>query len=85
MTKDDYISQQAKTILKALIDADYNVGKLPHQHAWEITGQDDDQTHLVLTYIPKPVNAWRLLPHGVSPTHQKIYALIDETLGKFRI
>jgi hypothetical protein len=49
--------------------------------SWEITRADEDWW-VMLTYIPRPAEQWRILPPSSYDPHQpKLYRIIEQTIG----
>jgi hypothetical protein len=80
LTSDDSLTQQGETIAQALLSQGYVAQKLDNQLAWGVS-QTNEDWWMLLTFIPRPVAQWRLLP-AVQDSHQtKLYSIIEQAIG----
>jgi len=79
LTDEPTLTQQGETIARALMQQGYVAQKLESQLAWSVC-QTDADWWMLLTFIPRPVAQWRLLP-ALHDDHQtKLYSIIEQTI-----
>ncbi|PSB22922.1 hypothetical protein C7B61_16490 [filamentous cyanobacterium CCP1] len=61
----------------------YKVKKLEDQIAWEVEQPNSDRW-LLLTFIPRPVDQWRVLPSSTRDQDSEIYAIIEQAIADGR-
>jgi hypothetical protein len=88
LTSDDVLTQQltqqGETIAQALSAQGYVAQKLDNQLAWGVSHTNEDWW-MLLTFIPRPVAQWRLLPAVQDSQQTKIYSIIEQTIGGGRL
>jgi hypothetical protein len=77
---EQYRHFQGTTIAEALLAHGYVANHLGNLQ-WEITRLSDD-FFVVMVFLPRPIEQWRLLPvQADNPHHAEIYRIIAETIG----
>ncbi|WAL59040.1 hypothetical protein [Thermocoleostomius sinensis] len=80
LINDVLLSQQGETIAQALLAQGYAVQKLDDQFAWGVS-QTNEEWWMLLTFIPRPVAQWRLLPAVQDRQQTKLYSIIEQAIG----
>lgn len=80
VTQQDFIAAQGRSIATALQRQGYQTERIDTGVGWKITQPDHDWL-LVLTFLPRPVSQWRLLPASHNPVQSAIYTVIEEAIG----
>jgi hypothetical protein len=80
LNRECYLLMQGNAIATALAQQGYKVNKLENQIAWEVELPDTDRW-LLLTFIPRPVDQWRVLPPARSDQYAEIYEMIERVIG----
>lgn len=79
LNNDPNLTQEGETIARALMQQGYTAQKLESQLAWGVC-QTDEDWWMLLTFVPRPVAQWRLLP-ALHDDHQtKLYSIIEQTI-----
>jgi hypothetical protein len=70
---------QGETIAQALLAQGYVAQKLENQLSWGVS-HTDEEWWLLLTFIPRPVAQWRLLPAVQNEKQTQLYSIIEQTI-----
>lgn len=76
---DPMITTQGESIVNALMQQGYIAQKLEHQLAWGVS-QTDEEWWMLLTFVPRPVAQWRLLPAMHDDNQTRLYSIIEQAL-----
>lgn len=79
LNNDSGLTLQGETIARALTQQGYVAQKLDNQLAWSIC-QTNEDWWLLLTFVPRPVAQWRLLPAVHSEYQSRLYSIIEQTI-----
>lgn len=79
LNNDSGLVLQGETIARALIQQGYIAQKLENQLAWSVC-QTSEDWWLLLTFVPRPVAQWQLLPAMHSEYQSKLYSIIEQTI-----
>lgn len=80
MDSDEFLLRQGEAIINALKQQGYIASRFENKLQWQVT-QPDDDWWLLLTFLPRPVAQWRLLPASYNSTQTAIYSIIEQTIG----
>lgn len=82
MTSDEalVVLGQGETIAQALLAQGYVAQKLDNQLGWGVS-HADEEWWLLLTFIPRPVAQWQLLPAVQNEKQTQLYSIIEQTIG----
>lgn len=80
LNREQFLLMQGNAIATALTQHGYKVNKLENQIAWEVEQPDSDQW-LLLTFVPRPVDQWRVLPPARGDHYSEIYEMIERAIG----
>lgn len=83
--REKVLQHQGELIVSALTSEGYQIRALNGCDliAWEITTQDSEQW-LLLTYLPRPIEQWRILPPQRNELQAKLYSVILSALERDR-
>lgn len=75
------LDTQGETIARALMQRGYVAQKLDDQLAWGVS-QTDADWWVLLTFVPRPVARWRLLPAAHDENQTRLYSIIEQIVNK---
>lgn len=80
MSEQDFIAHQGSSIAAALVREGYQAEAMKNYPGWKIT-KEQEEWWFMLTFLPRPVSQWRVLPANNEPQQQEIYSVIDSAIG----
>lgn len=80
MDNDEFLLRQGEAIVTALKQQGYIASQLENKLQWQVT-QPDNDGWLLLTFLPRPVAQWRLLPASRNSNQTVIYSIIEQAIG----
>lgn len=84
ITQEEFLLQQGTQIILAISRAGYLTRRMTRGDliSWEIT-RPDSNWWVMLTFIPRPVEQWQILPPSHYDDRQReLYRIIEETIRK---
>lgn len=80
MDSNEFLLRQGEALVNALKQQGYITSQLENKLQWQVI-QPDNDGWLLLTFIPRPVAQWRLLPASYDGNQAAIYSIIEATIG----
>lgn len=74
------LKTQGEHICSVLRKQGYQCRKLAKQLSWKVRKEGDYP--YVLTWLPKPVGDWSLMPNNVSPEREELMSIIQTALNQ---
>lgn len=73
------LHQQGEKICSILRQQGYRITKQHRTLSWKLSKEGQDEYNL--TWLPKPVSEWTLVPNNTSPERQELLTLIGRILA----